>query len=87
MRVNKKNWLTDPDNLLRAEGWARDGLTDEQIAKNIGISVKTLYNWKKDSLPFLQSLKRGKEVIDLEVENALHKRCLLYTSPSPRDCS
>ena len=78
MRVNRKNWLTDPDNLLRVEGWARDGLTDEQIAKNIGISIRTLYDWKKSSPQFLQSLKRGKEVIDLEVENALHKRAMGY---------
>ena len=78
MRVNRKNWLTDPDNLLRAEGWARDGLTDEQIAKNIGISIRTLYDWKKSFPQFLQSLKRGKEVIDLEVKNALHKRAIGY---------
>ena len=30
-----EKWLKE-DNLLLLEGWARDGLTDEQIAKNIG---------------------------------------------------
>lgn len=70
-------WLS-PEGLLRIEGWARDGLIDEQIAKNMGITVKTLYNWKENHLPILQSLKKGKEVVDREVENALLKRALGY---------
>lgn len=71
-------WLID-DKLILLEGWARDGLTEEQIAKNMGVSVKTLYNWKNDNLPILQALKKGKEVIDFEVENALLKKALGYT--------
>lgn len=71
-------WL-EQDKLILLEGWARDGLTEEQIAKNMGISVKTLYNWKTDNLPILQALKKGKEVVDIEVENALLKRALGYT--------
>lgn len=70
-------WL-EQDKLILLEGWARDGLTEEQIAKNMGISVKTLYNWKTDNLPILQALKKGKEVVDIEVENALLKRALGY---------
>lgn len=65
-----EKWLKE-ENLLLLEGWARDGLTDEQIAKNMGISVKTLFNWKTRYLPILQALKKGKEVVDYEVENAL----------------
>jgi hypothetical protein len=38
-------WLT-PEGLLRIEGWARDGLVDEQIAHNMGISTTTLYDYK-----------------------------------------
>ena len=65
-----EKWLKE-ENLLLLEGWARDGLTDEQIAKNMGISVKTLFNRKTSYLPILQALKKGKEVVDYEVENAL----------------
>lgn len=65
-----QKWLLK-ENLLLLEGWARDGLTDEQIAKNMGISVKTLFNYKTNHLPILQALKKGKEVVDYEVENAL----------------
>lgn len=71
-------WLSK-DKLILLEGWARDGLTEEQIAKNMGVSAKTLYNWKNDNLPILQALKKGKEVIDFEVENALLKKALGYT--------
>lgn len=70
-------WLK-PEGLLKIEGWARDGLTDEQIAKNIGITAKTLYEWKNRFRDICESLKRGKEVVDREVENALLKRALGY---------
>ncbi len=71
-------WLT-PEGLIKLEGWARDGLTDEQIAKNIGINRDTLYRWKKAYPDFSDALKRGKEVVDRQVENALLKRALGYT--------
>lgn len=71
-------WLT-PEGLIKLEGWARDGLTDEQIAANMGIAAKTLYRWKEAYCQICQSLKKGKEVVDYEVENALLKRALGYT--------
>lgn len=73
-----QEWL-EPDNLLRIQGWARDGLTDEQIASNIGIRRETLYDWKKKYANISNALKKGKEVIDIQVENALLKRALGYS--------
>lgn len=72
-----EKWLTD-EGLLRIEGWARDGLTDEQIAKNMGVSRSTLNDWKKRFPDILDALKNGKEVVDILVENALLKRALGY---------
>lgn len=66
------------DKLLLVEAWARNGLTDEQIAKNLCIAVSTLNDYKNKYPEFMESLKRGKEVIDIEVENALLKRALGY---------
>ena len=60
------------------EGWARDGLTDEQIAHNIGINVKTLWDWKTRFDPICNAIKRGKAPVDIQVENALLKRALGY---------
>ncbi|WP_229423297.1 transposase [Massiliimalia timonensis] len=58
------------------EGWARDGLTDEQIAHNAGITAATLYEWKKKYPEISEALKKGKEVVDFEVENALLQTAL-----------
>lgn len=72
-----QEWL-EPEGLLKLEGWARDGLTDEQIAQKMGITAKTLYEWKKKYGEICESLKKGKEVVDRQVENALLKRALGY---------
>ena len=72
-----QEWL-EPEGLLKIEGWARDGLTEEQIAENMGICRDTLYEWKKQFSDISDTLKKGKEVIDRQVENALLKRALGY---------
>jgi len=70
-------WLTE-DGLTLLEGWARDGLTDEQVAHNMGINPATLYRYKNDFPKICEALKKGKEVVDIQVENALLKRALGY---------
>ena len=60
------------------EGWARDGLTDKQIAKKMGISRSTLATYKNKYSDFSDALKRGKQVVDREVEKALLRRALGY---------
>lgn len=70
-----QRWL-EPDGLLLLEGWARDGLTDEQLAEKIGITATTLYDWKNRFPEISEALKKGKEVVDYEVENALLSKAL-----------
>ncbi|MGI8381675.1 transposase [Priestia megaterium] len=72
-----EKWITE-EGLVLLEGWARDGLTDEQIAHNVGVSRSTLNDWKKKYPDISDALKKGKEVVDLQVENALLKRALGY---------
>lgn len=72
-----QEWITK-EGLLKIEGWARDGLTDKQIAQNIGVTEQTLNVWKKTYPSLFESLKKGKEVVDRQVENALLKRALGY---------
>lgn len=69
------DWLT-PEGLLKIEGWARDGLTDEQIAGNIGIRRETLYEWKKKYPNISNVLKKSKDVADRTIENALYERAI-----------
>lgn len=68
-------WL-EQDKLILLEGWARDGLTYEQIAHNMGIDTSTLWDWRKDNATISNAIKKGREVVDYEVENALLKSAL-----------
>lgn len=70
-------WLS-PDGLTRLEAYARDGLTDELIAGKMGITTSTYYEWKKKFAELSEALKRGKEIVDVEVENALYKKTKGY---------
>lgn len=74
-----EEWLKE-DKLKLLEAWARDGLTNEQIANNIGIRSKTLYEWINRFSEIGNALKKGKEVVDIEVENSLLKRALGYNA-------
>lgn len=60
------------------EGFARDGLNDEQLALKLGISVSTYYQWQIDHPEFSEAIKKGKAPVDFEVENALLKRAKGY---------
>lgn len=66
------------DKLGLVEGWKRDGLTDVQIAENLGVSKNSIIKWKKEKKDFSDAIKKGKEVSDYELENALHKRATGY---------
>lgn len=67
-----ENWV-EPEKLILIRGWAREGLSNEQIAHNAGISETTFYKWQREHAEFAQALKQGKEVVDFMVENALFK--------------
>lgn len=66
------------DKLFLVECWARDGLTNLDIANKLGISHESFYKYQREYVEFSDALKKGKEVIDYEVENALLKRAFGY---------
>ncbi|HAT4283507.1 TPA: transposase [Clostridium perfringens] len=75
----KSKWETHvKDKLILVEAWARNGLTDEQISKNLGIAYSTFREYVKKYSALSAALKKGKEIVDIEVENALLKRALGY---------
>ena len=76
--LRPEEWL-EPENLLMLEDWARQGLFDKQICKNMGVSEATLTNYKRKYPEIKEALRKGKEVVDIEVENAMLKRALGYT--------
>jgi len=73
-----KKWLT-PEGLTLLEGWAREGLNDKQIANKMRVHVSTYYDYKNKFPEFSEAIKKGKEIADFEVENALFKRARGYT--------
>lgn len=60
------------------QGWARDGLTNIQIAHNAGVAERTFTEWVARFPAIDAALKKGKEPVDIQVENALLKRALGY---------
>ena len=74
-KTTYKDWEAE-EKILLLQGWARNGLTNEQIASNMDIVVSTLWEWRKKSSKISNALKIGKEEADLQVENALHKAAL-----------
>lgn len=74
-RPNINDWL-EPDQLARIQGWARDGLTMEQIAYNMNINKTTLYKWQKKSDNLTNALKVSRDSADRQVENALFKNAI-----------
>jgi transcriptional regulator with XRE-family HTH domain len=66
------------NTLFLAEGLARCGLSDAQIAKELDISTKTYYEWLKKFPEFADAVAKGKAPVDIKVENALLKRALGY---------
>lgn len=61
--------------LQEIKSWARDGATEEEIAKRLRIAISTLYEYKKEFSEFSESLTPAR-VYDDEVVNSLHKNTL-----------
>lgn len=78
-RSKYEDWIK-PENLILIQGWKRDGLTDEQIAHNIGINRSTLRRWQKrerekgGSCPICNALKIGRQQANFIVENKLFEK-------------
>jgi hypothetical protein len=69
--------MTD-EGLEIIAGWARRGLTDADISHNIGISVRTLIDWKRKYPAINACLKNSKDLADTIVENALFRKATGY---------
>lgn len=78
MAAKYDQWLTE-EGLLRIQGWARDGLTDKDISKNLRVGASTLREWKGKFPQIREALRVGKDSADRVVENALYKSACGYT--------
>ncbi len=57
----------------------KDGKTDVEVARAIGVSVRTIHNWKAANFSFFHSIREAKAVADSYVEAALFRRAMGYT--------
>jgi hypothetical protein len=75
-RPKVTDWTEDKVKSTLLKGWARNGLTNEQIAQNMGISKVTFYEWRNKFPNFANLIKEDKEYCDNQVENALYKAAM-----------
>lgn len=61
------------DDVLK---WLRNGATEKQIIKNLGINSDTFYKYKKEMPEFSELLKKGKESLVEQLRGALIKKAL-----------
>lgn len=76
-------WLSE-EGLCLLAGWARNGSMHREIAKKMGVSGKALSKLKEEYRGIGEALRKSREVIDMEVEEALLKKAL---SGDVRACS
>lgn len=56
--------------------WARNGLTKQEIAKEMRISTSTLNTWEKKCPDIVEALKEARAYAHARVENALFKKAV-----------
>lgn len=77
---NQYNDWIKPENLILVQGWRRDGLTEKEVAQNMGITDRTLNRWKakerssEGDCPLCRALKIGKQQANFIIENELFKK-------------
>lgn len=57
---------------------AAAGLTNQEMAKTMGIATSTFNKWRKDREEFEEAVQMGKGIADAKVEKSLFKRALGY---------
>ena len=73
-RPNKWDELDMPSKLEAVTGWAKQGATNEELSKMLGISCKLFYEWQNKHSEFREAIKKGKEVSNGELLNSAFKQ-------------
>lgn len=66
----------DKENLLRIQGWARDGLDDKQIAELTGYFPSYFSKLKYEIPELSDALKKGRAPLDIIVESTMYRRAI-----------
>ncbi|MCL2710914.1 MAG: hypothetical protein FWE95_08540 [Planctomycetaceae bacterium] len=71
---------TAPEKLKQISEWAGNGYSDKDIAEKMGISVPTFRRYRLEAPEIDQAVQDGKNVVDHQVESALLKAALGFTT-------
>ena len=64
--------------LEEIKAWCRDGATDEIICGKLGVGVSNFSRYKNQYPELADVLRENKDIVDMQVENALLKNALGY---------
>lgn len=73
-RENRYETLHIADRLDSIAGWAKEGLTDEEIGKQLGVTRQTIYSWKGRYPAFAKALKKGATEANGEILNSAFRQ-------------
>ncbi len=76
-RVDRVFW-TEGEGLVQVEQWVKEGIFDKDIAKGIGITPKTLIEWKKRYSTFASVFEVGRGITKIKLVNAIYKSATGY---------
>lgn len=74
-----EQWELWPEQEEALRQWGRNGLTQTEIAANMGISLSTLRAWQKKCPALSAAIKNARACADARVENALFVKAVGYT--------
>jgi transposase len=82
-RYTIKDWLK-PEKLRQIEEWSTKGWTQAEISKAVGVSHSTFSGWVGKYPEIRDAYRKGAELTDDKVEQALLKRALGYDHPQEK---
>ena len=74
-RKSKFDTVIKP-NLELIDGWLRTGITERDIARRLHIAHSTFQAYKRQFPDFSDRLKKGRELADIQIENALFRAAI-----------
>ena len=75
-KVGRPKFVVTKEMCDKAEAYAAQGLTQEQIAMALGIGLSTLYEKQNEFIEFAEAIKRGKGKGIQTITNRLYEKAL-----------
>ena len=82
-RKSKFDTVIKP-NLDLIEGWLVNGISEREIARRLNIAHSTFQAYKLQFPDFSNRLKKGRELADIKIENALFRAAIGYETEEIR---